>query len=68
MKKMNGKLTSSEAVYGFAAWLTTREERTIMSAKDDSAPVAELIKEFCEVNSLGEPGEGWENNLTHPND
>jgi len=29
------KLNASEAVYGFAAWLTTRTERTVMSASDD---------------------------------
>ena len=43
---MNKELNAAEAVYGFVGWLTSREERTVMSAKDDCAPIAELIKTF----------------------
>jgi hypothetical protein len=61
------KLSGSEAVYGFCAWLTTRDKSITMSAKHNSAPIAELIKEFCQVNSLTKPREGWEKSLIHPN-
>lgn len=51
---MLSTLNPSEAVYGFAAWLTTRREKTVMSASDDAAPIVELIKQFCEANNLPE--------------
>ena len=59
-------LNQSEAVYGFVAWLTTREEKIVMSAYDDASPVVELVKQFCEANHLPEVSEHWPNNLIHP--
>jgi hypothetical protein len=59
-------LNASEAVYGFAAWLTTREERVVLSAMDDAAPVCALVKRFCEINNLPEITEQWPNHLIHP--
>ena len=49
---MNDKLTASEAVYGFAAWLTTRSEITKMGADEDCAPIAQLVGEFCKENNV----------------
>ena len=63
---MNDKLTASEALYGFAGWLTSRDEKTIMSACDDAAHIAHLVDQFCKENSLAEPRDGWHNNLIHP--
>jgi len=63
---MSDKLTASEAVFGLAAWLTCREEKTVLSSHDDAAVIADLVMEFCEANSLQEPGEGWAKNLIHP--
>jgi hypothetical protein len=60
------RLTASEAVYGFASWLTTRAERTVMSASDSSAPIATLVDEFCKANDLAAPRDGWTLSLTHP--
>lgn len=60
------KMNASEAVFGFCGWLTSREEKTVMSSSDDAAPIANLIQEFCDENKLEEPRDGWENNLTHP--
>lgn len=60
------KLSAAEAIYGFCGWLTTRVDKTIMSASDDCAPICELIKQFCEKNKLEEPRDHWEKNLTHP--
>jgi len=59
-------LNPSEAVYGFAAWLTTREEKTVMSAVDNSAPIANLVIQFCEENNLSEVSKQWPSNLIHP--
>jgi len=63
---MSSTLNPSEAVYGFAAWLTTRSEKTVMSASNDAAPIADLVKQFCETNSLPEISEHWPDNLIHP--
>ena len=63
---LNKTLSPSEAIYGFCAWLTTRDEKTIMSASDDAAPVCDLINQFCKENKLKEPCENWATNLVHP--
>ena len=60
------KMTASEAVYGFAAWLTGRDEKTVMSSTADAAPIAKLVGQFCKENRLEDPRDGWENNLIHP--
>jgi len=59
-------LSSSEAVYGFVAWLTTRSENVSMGAGNDCAPIADLVKEFCEVNDLPEVREKYYEALVHP--
>jgi hypothetical protein len=61
-------LNPSEAVYGFAAWLTCRKKRTVMSASDDAAPIAKLVKQFCEINSLPDVSNDWPNGLMHPSE
>jgi len=63
---MSDKLTASEAVYGFCEWLTTREEKTTMSAKHDIAIIADLVSKFCADNNLEAPRDHWEKNLKHP--
>ena len=59
-------MSGAEALYGFAGWLTSRDEATVMSATHDAVPIVELVACFCKANNLQEPREGWENNLTHP--
>lgn len=59
-------LSSSEAVYGFAAWLTTRKTPITMSSSHDAAAVPRLVHTFCEFNKLDEPRENWANVLVHP--
>jgi hypothetical protein len=63
---MSNCLNPTEAVYGFAAWLITREEKTMMSSSDDSAPIVHLVNQFCEVNNLPAVSKQWPNNLIHP--
>jgi len=63
---MRNCLTGSEAVFGFCAWLTTRKEKTVMSSKDDAAPIAELIKTFLDENKLPDPRENYTDYLTMP--
>ena len=65
-RDLGDKLKPSEAVYGFAAWLTTRDEKTVLSASDDAAPITDLVAEFCKENNLSDPSDGWASNLIHP--
>ena len=57
---------ASEAIYGFASWLTTRHERTVISSKDDASVIADLVAEFCKANRFAEPRAGWADALIHP--
>lgn len=66
IKELQEELNASEAIYAFCGWLTCRDERTIMSSKDDAAIIAELIKRFCDTNNLKEPRTGWEKKFEHP--
>jgi hypothetical protein len=59
-------LSASEAIYGFCAWLTTRDEETVMGASSDAAPAAQRIAEFCKKNNLPDPRDGWEKALIMP--
>ena len=60
------ELTGSEAIFGFVAWLTTQEESITASGHHDAAVWANKIEEFCKVNNLSEPREGWAEHLIHP--
>ena len=68
------QLSGSEAVFGFAAWLTTANRfeqpdlNPAFGPTQDSAPWAELVDRFCKTNHLAEPREMWSELLTHPTD
>ena len=62
------QLSGSEALFGFAGWLTSRDEPVTASAKHDAAVWAELVGEFCAKNHLSDPREQWDTLLTHPTD
>ncbi len=36
-----------EALFGFAAWLTTRDEPVTFSSRHDAGEAVRLIREFC---------------------
>ena len=59
-------LNSAEAVLGFAAWLTARDESVTFGAQFDSSKPCQLAKLFCETNSLGDVSVNWPNDLIHP--
>ncbi len=63
---MIDEMTASEALFGFMAWLTTREPVEIFSARHDAAPAPALIGEFMKANNLADPREDWTDRLTHP--
>lgn len=60
------ELSGSEALFGFCGWLTTREEKTVMSSGNDCTTIVLLIDEFCKANNLTEARDDWADNLTHP--
>lgn len=59
-------LTASEALYGFAGWLTSREEPVVFSCRHDAAIAAELVDEYCRANELAEPRPWWADRLRYP--
>ncbi len=60
------KLSASEALYGFAGWLTTRREPLVVGSTYLVPPVVELVAEFCKANGLDEPRDGWSDVLKFP--
>lgn len=67
-KRTNAKLSPSEAIFGFVAWLTTRPGDLLIGASHNASPLPDLIRQFIDVNGLDEPREAWTKNLTHPTD
>jgi len=62
------KLSASEALYGFAAWLTSLERPVTFSTQHEAGVGAELLRAFCEANGLAEPREDWTASLVTPED
>ena len=66
------QMSGSEAVFGFAAWLTTGDEfeqprrNPTYGPTQDAAPWADMVGRFCRTNHLSDPREGWSELLTHP--
>ena len=60
------KLNASEALYGFAGWLTSQTEPITIGADHDVAVWAEKVLDFCEANNLPELREGWQKRLVYP--
>ena len=58
------QLSGSEAVMGFLAWLTTRDETTVLGPSE--VVDISLYERFVETNHLKEPRAGWDMLLTHP--
>ncbi len=53
----------SGVIYDFAGFLTTREERIIASATDNSQPMADAVKEFLTMRKVDQncnPVFDWE--------
>jgi hypothetical protein len=64
---MAEKMTASEAVYGFAAWLTCRQNGVMIGATHNAALVMDLVKRWCDANNLSPPRDGvYPNNVVQP--
>jgi hypothetical protein len=46
------RITATEAIYGFASWLTCRKEAVTFSHEHDAAPAAELVDQYVKANGL----------------
>jgi len=68
MSISNDKLTPSEALFGFAAWLTSRDEVITASSGHDAGDWARAVDEFCKANNLEECRDDYTKNLTFPKD
>jgi hypothetical protein len=66
IKNNSKKMNASEALFGFAAWLSTRDKVTKLGAKEECGCLAEMVTEFIRVNSLPEVRERWTDNLEFP--
>ncbi len=60
------ELPGLEALFGFAGWLTTRPEKTILSASHECGSICDLIMSFCNTNKLKDPRKYWHKDLKHP--
>ena len=52
--KSNNYITATDALYGFVAWLTTRETEITISSHHDAGGPCNLVGEFIKVNNLPE--------------
>ena len=66
-KIVKEELSPSESLYGFAGWLTTRNEPITISSKHNAAIVAELVDDFIKKQKLKNPRDNWEKNLISMN-
>lgn len=62
------RVTASEAVYGFSAWLTTREKAITIGALHESTTLIELAKKWIDENNLPEVTLNYPDNIKHPQD
>lgn len=54
------RMNPSEALFGFAAFLTTRDQAITIGAAHSTPAVLELLNHFIKVNSLPRCRDGWE--------
>lgn len=57
------ELTASEALYGFAGWLTGLSDPVTFSARHWAAPAAEMVGEYCAAASLAPPRDDFPSRL-----
>ena len=61
------EMNASEALYGFAGWLTGRDKPVTAGANHDCAIWAELVEQFIKANDLTPVRDDvWPDNLHHP--
>ncbi|URC15195.1 hypothetical protein GD1_71 [Paraglaciecola Antarctic GD virus 1] len=56
----------TEALFGFCAWLTSREIVTKMGENEECGVIAQVIAIYLSFNGFTDPTENFPDNLTHP--
>jgi len=59
----DNKLSQSEALYGFMAYLTGRSDALTIGADAICSPIPALIDQFCKANNLDDPSGDYHNKL-----
>lgn len=62
------RISPSEALYGFMAWLTTRKEKVTFSDSDDASKAAELVNMFCKAQEFDDPRDCYPENINRMNE
>ena len=57
------KASASEAVYGFAAWLTCRSEAVTLGAAHEASTAAELVDTYCRSQGFEPPRDDYADRL-----
>jgi hypothetical protein len=60
------KISASEAVLAFAAWLTCRENSVTLGAHHHAGCAVDLVKEWLDANRLPDPRQIFPRNIRHP--
>ena len=61
-------VTAADAVFGFAAWLTTRQETLTIGARHACPAVIDVVAKWLEGQGLGTPSEHYPNNIVRVDD
>lgn len=56
------EINTSEALYSFVGWLTTRNQPLVLGSSSECSEVAQLLEEFCEINNLPRTTKEWVRN------
>jgi hypothetical protein len=62
MKKSN----ITDHLYGFASWLTTREEKITACSSCNASPMAEAVNEYIKANDLPNVSKNYPKTFTSP--
>lgn len=63
---MSTHLSAEDALYGFVAWLTTRDQVSRFGSNENCSPAVELVTKFLEANDLNKPSNNYPNNISFP--
>lgn len=60
-------MKAADALYGFVAWLTTREKPITFGAHHHCGPAADAVKEFLDKQGESDVSDEYPDNITMPN-
>ncbi len=63
VEDITDETTPSEAIYAFAAWLSTRKESVCIGGLYEVPPMPELVDEFCKSQGFEKPRNDYTNFL-----